>query len=66
MNRSLTDHFIRDLPNGDQTMVGDRGVRLSGGQRQRLFVAQPETTRLLWSQRSLKLLGRFASSARAP
>jgi ABC-type multidrug transport system fused ATPase/permease subunit len=38
--RAHADHFIRDLPNGYQTMVGDRGVRLSGGQRQRLFVAR--------------------------
>lgn len=38
--RAHADHFIRDLPNGYQTVVGDRGVRLSGGQRQRLFVAR--------------------------
>jgi ABC-type multidrug transport system fused ATPase/permease subunit len=38
--RAYADHFIRDLPNGYQTVVGDRGVRLSGGQRQRLFVAR--------------------------
>jgi hypothetical protein len=58
------DHFIRDLPNGYQTVVGDRGVRLSGGQRQRLFVAQSKTTCSFHSQRTLKAPGRFARSAR--
>ncbi len=32
--------FIRKLPQGFDTVVGDRGVRLSGGERQRLAIAR--------------------------
>ncbi len=37
---SNSDQFVSDLPDGIDTIVGDRGTRLSGGQRQRIALAR--------------------------
>ena len=34
------DSFVKELPLGIDTKVGDRGIRLSGGQRQRIALAR--------------------------
>jgi ATP-binding cassette, subfamily B, bacterial len=37
---AFADDFIRALPDGYRTFLGERGVRLSGGQRQRISIAR--------------------------
>ncbi len=37
---SYAQEFIKDLPQGLMTTIGDRGVRLSGGQSQRITIAR--------------------------
>ncbi len=37
---ALADEFIRRMPEGYATVIGDRGLKLSGGQRQRIAIAR--------------------------
>ena len=53
--------FVEQLPDGLDTMIGERGVRLSGGQRQRLCIA-----RALLQERPVLLLDEATSEVDGP
>ena len=40
LKEASLDEFVRSLPEGLDTSIGERGIRLSGGQRQRIGIAR--------------------------
>ena len=40
LQEAQLDEFVRGLPDGLDTSIGERGIRISGGQRQRIGIAR--------------------------
>ncbi len=57
INHSYVDDFLKDFPDGVETIVGERGLMLSGGQRQRIAIA-----RALYQDKSYLILDEATAS----
>ena len=40
LKEAQLDEFVKSLPDGLDTTIGERGIRISGGQRQRIGIAR--------------------------
>ena len=57
IRQARMNDFLKDIPEGLDTMLGERGVRLSGGQRQRIALA-----RAFYHQREILVLDESTSA----
>lgn len=62
IKKASLDEFVRSLPNGIDTQVGESGIKLSGGQKQRLAIARAllRNTNIIIFDESTSSLDNFA------